>query len=375
MDGPLSTSGAATSAAGAENLDFARSVLKSEAQAVVNLADRLDSSFLRAVELMVGCADAGGNVLVTGLGKSGLMGAKIAATLSSLGIPSHTVHPTEAAHGDLGRFRPTDLVIAISNSGETDEVVNLAAILRQDGVPIISITNGPKAPELLEATETPDSAGGAGHTPAGQWAEGRSSLCRLSTVSLYLHVEDEAGTDAGFVAPTSSTTATAAIGDALALAVARQRNFTHADFARRHPGGSLGGLLRPVTEVLRFVAGRNLPLISDRSTVQRALLEASNVARRPGAILLVDERGVLTGIFTDGDLRRLILRNAHELQRPIVEVMTRGPRTLPDTAKVRDAVRMIREFRQDEIPVVDAAGKPVGILDVQDLIAMKLVKE
>lgn len=339
--------------ASAAELAFARDVLRDESVALARLADALGESFTKAVDLIVHCADAGGTVLVTGLGKSGLVGAKISATLASLGIPSHSVHPSEAAHGDLGRFRATDSVIAISFSGETDEVVNLAAILRQDGVPIISITGGGR-----HAVEEKD----------------RSTLERLATIALRLGVTEEAGE--GFVAPTTSTTATLALGDALALAAARRRNFTSEDFAKRHPGGSLGELLRPVTDILRFVAGKNLPLISQSKTVADALREANAAGRRPGAMLLVDDRtGALTGLFTDGDLRRLVLRDAGELSRPIADVMTKNPRTLPATALVRDAVRVVREFRADEIPVVDDAGKPVGILDVQDLVAMRLIKD
>ncbi|QYK46831.1 MAG: KpsF/GutQ family sugar-phosphate isomerase [Phycisphaeraceae bacterium] len=335
-----------------EELDYARSVLKAEAAAIsglVHAAIEDGDGFIKAVGLIVGCASAGGTVLVSGLGKSGLVGAKISATLSSLGIPSHSVHPAEAAHGDLGRFRANDTALCISHSGETDEVVDLAAILRQDGLPIIAITGG------------------------GQ--ESPSSLERLATVSLRLGVEEEAGSPT-LVAPTSSTTATMALGDALALCAARRRQFTEADFAKRHPGGSLGGLLRPVTDVLRFSAGRNLPVVPDDLPVGDALRSAINGGRRPGALLLVDsDTGRLSGIFTDGDLRRLVLRDPSELARPIREVMTRNPRTLSDTALVRDAVRMVREHRADEIPVVDSDHRPVGLLDVQDLVAMKLVKD
>jgi len=342
---------AALSAPEAE-LDFARGVVRAETAALDALTDQLDARFALAVDLLARCPDAGGTVLVTGLGKSGLIGAKIAATMSSLGIPSHPVHPTEAAHGDLGRFRPADTVMALSRSGETDEVVNLAAILRQDGIPIISIT------------------GGDGRDPDRP----RSSLERLATVALTLGEADEAG-DGQVSAPTSSAVATLALGDALALAAARRRNFTDADFAKRHPGGALGGLLRPITELLRFRAGVNTPLIPHHRSVADALREASEAGRRPGAILLVEpSTGQLSGIFTDGDLRRLILRDAAELQRPISEVMTRSPRSLPHDALLRDAVRMVREHRQDEIPVVDAEGRPVGILDVQDLVAMRLVR-
>lgn len=331
-----------------DDIAFARSVLTEEANSLSALARALGDDFLRAAALLADCPDRGGSVLVTGLGKSGLVGAKISATLSSLGIPAHSVHPSEAAHGDLGRFRPADVVIAISASGETIEVVTLASILKQDGLAIIGIS--------------------------ARRGTGPTSLERLSTVHLCLGIESEAG-GPRFVAPTSSTTATMALGDALALCAARRRNFTNADFAKRHPGGALGGLLRPVADLLRFRAGVNLPLISRTQTVSAALEAASRVGRRPGAMVVIDEDGNLAGLFTDGDLRRLVMRNPAELSRPIGEVMTRNPRTLPENAVVQDAVRMFSEHRQDEIPVVMADGKPLGVLDVQDLIAMRLVSD
>ena len=331
----------------------ARRLLLAESEAIARMSEGLDGCFERAVGLIVACADAGGTVLVTGLGKSGLVGQKISATLSSLGIASHAVHPSEAAHGDLGRFRKTDTVICISFSGETDEVVTLASILKQDGLPIISITGRTR----LQGLSKP------------------SPLENQATVALGLNLETEAG-EPDFAAPTSSTTATMALGDALAVAAAKARNFTDEDFKRRHPGGTLGDLLRPVVEVLRFVAGKNLPRITDDLTVAAALEEAARGGRRPGAILLSDAKtGRLSGIFTDGDLRRLILRDAGELRRPICEVMTRDPRCLPDSALVRDAVRLVREFRADEIPVVNARHEPIGLLDVQDLITMRLVQD
>lgn len=351
-----------------QELAQAQALIRAEAAALESLGASLDARFTRAVDLIVRCADSGGSVLLTGLGKSGHIGAKISATLASLGIPSHAVHPSEAAHGDLGRFRNTDLVIALSFSGETDEVVNLASILRQDSVPIISITNGRR-----KAAKNATSAESDADAPTP------SSLERLADVCLTLNLMGEA-CEPDFVAPTSSTTATLALGDALAIAAARRRQFTDADFARRHPGGALGGLLKPVVDALRFVAGKNLPLIPANLTVQQALSAASIVARRPGALVIIEpdgtpNAGVLAGIFTDGDLRRLVLRDAAELSRPIREVMTKSPRCLPHDAIIRDAVRMVREFRQDEIPVIDAGGRPVGVLDVQDLIAMRLVKD
>ena len=328
---------------------FAASVLRAEASAVAGIAESLAEPFHQAVSLVQACADSGGTVLVSGLGKSGLIGAKISATFASLGIPSHTVHPTEAAHGDLGRFRKSDTLIAISFSGETEEVVNLAAMIRQDALPIVSITR-----------TTP------GTTP--------STLQRLATVALTIDTDDEVA-GGGFLAPTASTTASLALGDALALAVARRRDFSSADFARRHPGGSLGGMLRPVMELLRFTVGDGVVAIGHDTSVRGALEQADATGRRPGALLLVDPgTGELTGIFTDGDLRRLILKDPAQLSRPIREVMTPNPRTVAETAVAGDAVRLVREYRQDEIPVVDERGRPIGILDVQDLMAMRLVQ-
>ena len=338
-----------------DELGYARQILEAEAGAVAGLARLLNKdggkAFGEAAGLIVRCADAGGTVLVSGLGKSGLIGQKFSATLASLGIASHFVHPAEAAHGDLGRFRPADVCIALSYSGETAEVVSLAAILRQDGLPIIAICKG---------------MAGAGGT-------GKATLDRLATVSLAIGECDDAAISP---APTCSTTATLAMGDALALCAARRRNFTDAEFRKRHPGGSLGGLLQTVGEVLRFTVGKNLVAVPDDVSMREAMSAADLPGvRRPGAMLLVDRAtGALSGIFTDGDLRRVVLRSAAELDRPARELMTRKPNTLRDTDLVRDAVNMVREHRRDEIPVVDGAGKPVGILDVQDLIAMRLIE-
>lgn len=323
---------------------FIAGVLRAEARAVSDQIERLGPSIHEAVDLIVRCADGGGAVLVTGMGKSGLIGRKISATLASLGVPSHEVHPAEAVHGDLGRIRSRDLVLALSNSGETEEVVALASALRQDGVPIISITGG----------------------------EGKSTLARLATVALGLGQITEAS-DIG-LAPTCSTTATLALGDALALAAARRRSFTADDFARHHPGGSLGGLLRPVVEVLRFIAGKTLPVVDDALSLREALLEGERLGRRPGAMILVDKSGRLSGIFTDSDLRRLMLKSPAALEEPMQSVMTRSPRALPDSALVRDAVHLMAQTRQDEIPIVDAAQRPVGLLDVQDLITLRVVR-
>ena len=327
------------------DIEFARRALAAESQAVARVADNLGDSFQQAVDLIVETVRQGASVVVSGMGKSGLIGQKISATLASLGVPSQWVHPAEAAHGDLGRIQRGDCLLALSYSGETDEVVAVASILRQDGVPIISITKG----------------------------AGDSALERVSTVPLSIGVVEEACPLS--LAPTSSTTATLALGDALALCASRRLEFGADDFARRHPGGWLGDLLRPVMDVIRHKAGENLPVILDSCSVAEALVEASRVGRRPGALLLVNESGALSGIFTDGDLRRLVVRDPSQLQQPIAAFMTQAPRTLDASALVRDAVNLVREARQDEIPVVDSKGQPVGLLDVQDLIALKVVRD
>ncbi len=327
----------------ADERAFAQRALRAEAEAVLRLADHLPPSFHDAVDLIVTRKNSGGNLVVAGMGKSGVIGQKISATIASLGVPSHWVHPADAVHGDLGRIRRDDTLLALSYSGATPEVVALASILRQDNLPIITITAG----------------------------RGDSPLERLATVSLGIGVVEEACPLA--LAPTTSTTATLALGDALALAASRRLAFSPDDFAKRHPGGLLGDLLRPITDILRFTVGDNLPVVRENLSVQQALESASG-PRRPGALVIVDDSNRLVGLFTDGDLRRLVLENPAHLSKPISDVMTRSPRALPAAAVVRDAVQMVREHRADEIPVVDEQRHPVGILDVQDLVALKLIQ-
>ncbi|MCA9289589.1 MAG: KpsF/GutQ family sugar-phosphate isomerase [Phycisphaerales bacterium] len=329
-------------------IEFLVDVLHAESDAVRRIAERVTGvdreRWAAAIDLVAGST---GHLVVSGMGKSGLIGAKISATFSSLGQPSSTLHPAEAVHGDLGRVRRGDLVMLLSYSGETEEVVSLAAILKADGVPRIGISSNPK-----------------------------SRLAGLSTI--HLCTGDIIEACPLNLAPTASTTATLAVGDALALAVARRRDFDATDFQKHHPGGMLGVGLRPVTEVLRFRVGVNLAVIDDACTVREALVRARPQpgTRRSGAILLVDDSGRLSGIFTDSDFRRLILDEEQAgMSRPIAEVMTHSPRHLTTDNLVRDAVALVTEYRLDEIPVLDAGGRPVGLIDVQDLIAMKVVRE
>jgi len=324
--------------------DFLAEALDAEADAIRRVRERATSHdtalWKEAIDLIEGCT---GHVVVSGMGKSGLVGAKISATFSSLGQPSSVLHPAEAVHGDLGRVRGGDVVMLLSFSGETEEVVNLAALLQADGVHRIGISS--------RAT---------------------SALARMSTVHLDLGDVTEACPLN--LAPTASTTAMLAVGDALALAVSRRRNFGADDFQKHHPGGMLGAGLRPIVDALRFKVGHNLPTVPDTATVREAI-QRTQTGRRPGAVVLVDGDGRMSGIFTDGDLRRLMLEDTGGMERPIGEVMTRRPEHLVVGDLVRDAVRLMRENRHDEIPVLDGDGRPVGLVDVQDLIAMKVVRE
>jgi arabinose-5-phosphate isomerase len=253
------------------------------------------------------------------------------------------LHPAEAIHGDLGSIRRQDVALLLSYSGQTEEVVNLAAILRADGIPRVGISSNHKS-ELATLCDV--------HIALGDITE----ACPLN------------------LAPTASTTAMLAVGDALALALSRRRDFKEDDFHKHHPGGMLGVGLRKITEALRFRVGENLPVVSESTSV-RAACQATGSNRRAGAILVVDAQQRLAGIFTDGDLRRLMLKDANGLERSMREVMTPRPQHLTVDDLVRDAVRLVRERRLDEIPVLDHEGKPVGLVDVQDLIAMKVVSE
>jgi len=322
---------------------FISEAMLAEAEAIRRTATRAAGEdaghWDQAVGLLDGCS---GQVIISGMGKSGLIGAKIAATMSSLGLPAHFMHPSEAVHGDLGRVRTGDVAILMSYSGGTEEVVNLAAILRTDGIKRIGIS-----------------------------CNHQSHLARLSDV--HLAIGDVVEACPLNLAPTASTTAMLAMGDALALAVSRRRNFAADDFHRRHPGGTLGAGLKSVTEVLRFRVGETLNTVREDCTVADAL-RTTGSGRRAGALVIVDAAGRLSGIFTDGDLRRRVNElGAALLTKRVSEVMTARPSSLASDALVRDAVQLVRERRLDEIPVVDGEGRPLGLIDVQDLVSMKVI--
>lgn len=324
-----------------EELRFIRESLDAEARAIDRIFDAIKSDVGKALDVLNACR---GLVVTTGMGKSGIIAQKISATLSSVGVPSHFLHPAEAVHGDLGRIRKNDVVWAFSYSGNTEEVVVLCTLLKQDGVAVVG-TSANRVSRLATLADV--------HLCIGDMTE----ACPLN------------------LAPTTSTTATLALGDAVSLALSRRLHFTAEDFQKRHPGGMLGLGLRPVTEILRFRVGKNLPLIPEKVTVREAL-QLADTGRRPGAMVMVDDAGCMTGIFTDGDLRRLVMKLGDAgLDNLIGEVMTRQPRHLTTAHLLRDTVQLVREHRQDEIPVVDEEGKPVGLVDVQDLVALKIIEE
>lgn len=328
----------------ASQMTFARGVLDAEARAIRHI--HLDESFSKAVDAIL---NAAGTVVVSGLGKSGLIGQKLSATFSSTGTPSHFLHPVEALHGDLGRVRRGDVVLLLSYGGNTDEIVTLAELLRHDDIAVIALCGKPEC-----------------------------DLGRLATVTLCVGDVTEACPHN--LAPTASTTAMLALGDALALAVSQRRNFGPEEFRRFHPGGGLGRQLMPVTQAMRFRAGENLPLIDQSASVEQAYAQAEQFAqqsglRRAGALLIVDADGRLSGIVTDGDLRTALIRHGPSAWSGAINaLMTPDPTTLTDTALVRDAVHIVRERRFDEIPIVTADGRPVGLIDVQDLAALKVIE-
>lgn len=315
--------------------EYAREVLRTEAAAIVSLEGRLGETFSRAAEMILGCR---GRIVVTGMGKAGLIGAKISATLASTGTPSLFLHPAEAIHGDLGRVVRDDVVLALSNSGETDELTLLLPALKRIGTPILSITGSPQ-----------------------------STLGTLSDLCLDMGRIEEA-CPLG-LAPSASTTAMLALGDALALTVLKARDFKAEDYAQFHPGGDLGRRLMKVGEIMR--TGERDPRVTEAQTVQEALTAITKA--RAGAVTVVAADGRLAGIFTDGDLRRHIAGDVSVLRGSVGRVMTRHPVTVRPDALAVEALRILRERKIDELPVVDPEARPLGMLDVQDLLAAGLV--
>ncbi|SDV48200.1 KpsF/GutQ family sugar-phosphate isomerase [Chitinasiproducens palmae] len=317
-------------------LDLARDVLSIEADAVRDLASAIDGAFVEAVALLLDCA---GRVVVSGMGKSGHIARKVAATLASTGTPAFFVHPAEASHGDLGMVTGADVFIALSNSGETEELLRIMPLIKRLGARLIALTGQPA-----------------------------SSLAKLADVHLPVVVAKEACPLN--LAPTASTTAALALGDALALAVLDARGFGADDFARSHPGGALGRrLLTYVSDVMR--TGDAVPSVGTNASVAEALFEITD--KRLGMTAVIDETRRVVGIFTDGDLRRILASEGDFRQRPLVDVMTRAPRTIGASQLATEALEIMERHRINQVLVTDADGVLIGALNMHDLFAAKVI--
>jgi arabinose-5-phosphate isomerase len=319
----------------AEGLAFAREVLRIEAEALERVRDRLGVSIARAAALLFRCP---GSVIVTGMGKAGLVGQKLAATLASTGTRAFPLHPAEAVHGDLGRIRADDVIVALSQSGETEEVLRLIPALRRIGACLVAIT---------------ERAG--------------SALGQAADICIALGPIEEA-CPLG-LAPSASTTALMAVGDALALLVSRMRDFRAEDFALYHPAGILGRKLSRVEDVMR--KGRELRRARPDQTVREVFISLGGPRRRTGAVLIEDVENLLLGIFTDSDLARLFERRREaDLDRPIGEVMTANPVQVAVGATLAEAVEAMKLRKISELPVVDRGGRLVGLVDLTDVIGL-----
>lgn len=317
----------------ADVLQYAKEILQIEADAISTISKHLDQNFFAAVEFILDCK---GMIVIAGVGKTGLIGEKISATLASVGIPSITLHPTDALHGDLGRIRSGDILIVLSNSGETDEIKSLLHAVKKFAIKIIAITG-----------------------------DNNSSISQLAHLNINLGKISEA-CPLG-LAPTASTSAMMAIGDALAMVVVKQRNFTSSDFALYHPKGNIGFKLTPVQEIMR--KGEKLPLVKPGTSVQEVLVVMSSTPGRPGAALVVDHQKHLLGIFTDGNVRRLLQnKNTTFLNEKIDAYMQSNPKIIHEDQSMEEAVAILRQYAIDQIPVLNSTDEVTGLLDVQDII-------
>jgi arabinose-5-phosphate isomerase len=321
------------------DLDYARQVIKAEAEAIDSVTPIVDASFAKAADMIYNCS---GSCIVSGIGKAGIIGQKISATMASTGTPSHFLHPAEAIHGDLGRLRNNDIVIVLSYGGETDEVTRLINLVKQLEIKLIAITG-----------------------------DSDSTLSKHADVVLCMGQINEA-CPLG-VAPSVSTTCMLAIGDALAFTVMKARNFSVEDYVRFHPGGSLGAKLMTVEQSMMFRPGEKLPIAQSTDTVGQ-LLEKTSDVKRHGAVMVVDKEGRLAGIITDADLRRLMAQQGQDaFECKASDVMTAGCKRIRADALAAEATAIFHKYRIDDLPVVDADNKPVGLIDVQDIVTIKVV--
>ncbi|MBN2590604.1 MAG: KpsF/GutQ family sugar-phosphate isomerase [Sedimentisphaerales bacterium] len=321
------------------DLEYARKVIEIEANAISSITPIVDESFAQAVEMIFNCT---GSCIVSGIGKAGIIGQKISATLASTGTPSHFLHPAEAVHGDLGRLRKDDIVLVLSYGGETDEITRMINLVKQLDFKLISITG-----------------------------QNDSTLCKYSDVAICMGRMDEA-CPLG-VAPSVSTTCMLAVGDAIAFTVMKARNFGVEDYVRFHPGGSLGTKLMTVEQSMMFRPGEKLPIADSNDTIEK-LLEQTGDVKRHGAVMVTGKNDKLVGIITDGDLRRLITKHKNKFFKlKVGEVMTPNCKRIRIDALAAEATAIFHKYRIDELPVVDAEDRPVGMIDVQDIVTIKIV--
>jgi arabinose-5-phosphate isomerase len=321
------------------SLELARRVLDVEAQAILALKDRLTESFLRAVQMVQECS---GKIVVTGMGKSGIIARKIAATMSSTGTAAIYLHPAESSHGDMGVIMPGDLVIAISYGGESPELVPLLTYVARKGIPLIAITGNSQSDLAIRAAAVLD-------------VKVSREACPLG------------------LAPTASSTATLAMGDALAMAVLEQKGFGTEDFAQNHPGGGLGFKLSRIRDLMH--SGKAMPILKTDTPVKQVLSIMSHGEVR-GAAGVIDEQGDLIGIITDGDIRRKLENSQDPLAGVAGDLMTKNPRTIDANEIAEKALFLMEQFRINLLFVIDkntgSVKKPVGIIHIQDLIRAKV---
>lgn len=321
------------------DLDYARNVIECEAKAIESLVKAVDGEFGRAVEAMYNCS---GSIIVSGMGKAGIIGNKISATLASTGTPSHFLHPAEAIHGDLGRVQQNDIVLAISHSGESEEIVRLIDAIKRREIMLIGITGNRQ-----------------------------SSLAKYSDIVICMGKLKEAGPFA--IAPSVSTTCMLALGDSLAFTIMKARDFSSEDYARFHPGGAIGASLITVEQSMMFKKGEKLPLAQVSDTVGDMFEKQAGLKRR-GAVMVVCESGKLAGIITDADLRRAVVDRKTDLfDTKVSEIMTPDCKRVTGATLAAEAMAIFHKFRIDDLPVVDKNDKPVGLIDVQDVVALKVV--
>lgn len=311
--------------------DLAKEVLDIEAHSILRLKSNINGNFDKAIEILYACK---GRVIITGMGKSGLIGKKIAATMSSTGTPSYFLHPAESTHGDSGIITREDVVIAISNSGETQELLNLLPLINRFGIPMIAMTGGLN-----------------------------STLAKAGDVTLDISVEREACPLNK--APTASTTATLAMGDALAVCLLEKRGFTEDDFLVYHPGGALGkGFLYSVEELM--ISGEKLPIASEDDLFTNVIKLISE--KKLGVAILTDKNGIMTGVLTDGDIRRTLIKYHNVQELKAKEVMTQNPKTILSNELAARALNLMEKYSITALAITDENKKPVGVLHIHDLL-------